>query len=196
MVTVPAVILAGGRASRMGGGDKTLLPLGGAPILSHVLRRLGASHERLALSANGDPVRFAAFGLPVLADMVSVGPLAGILAGLRWAAAGGADLLLTVPGDSPFLPPTIASALAPAPAMAASGGRRHPTVALWRTQDAGALAAHLDALDPEHKRGFSVVGFADAIGMRVVTFETDEFDPFFNVNTPDDLARAEAMLGC
>ena len=193
---MPAVVLAGGRASRMGGGDKPLLGLGGEPMLSHVVRRLRLAHERIALSANGPPERFASFGLPVLADATSAGPLSGILAALRWAAGEGSDAVLTVPGDAPFLPVGIADALSPAPAMAASGGRRHPTAALWRTADAAALAGHLAGLDPTLKRGFSVVGFADAIGMRVVAFEAEPFDAFFNVNTPDDLARAEMMLGC
>ncbi len=193
---VPALILAGGASSRMGGGDKPLLALRGEPILAHIVRRLSLDHAVIAVSANGDPARFGSFGLPILSDERSVGPLAGILAGLLWARAQSAEHLLTVPGDGPFLPPRLAASLHPAPAMAMSNGRRHPTVALWPTAAATALETHLATLDPLRRRDHSVVGFAAAIGMRVVPFDVLPADPFFNINTPEDLARAEACLAC
>ncbi len=194
---VAALILAGGRSSRMGGGDKPLALLAGQPILAHILRRLQPEHRLIAISANGDPVRFAAFGLPVLADEVQgVGPLGGILAGLLWAKRQCADLLLTVPGDAPFLPHRLGQRLAPAPAMASSAGRPHPTAALWQATAAAALVAHLQTLDPARRRDFSVAGFAGVIGARTIAFDTAAGDPFLNINTPDDLARAEAMLAC
>jgi molybdopterin-guanine dinucleotide biosynthesis protein A len=193
---IAALVLAGGRSSRMGGGDKPLIDLAGRPILARVLDRLRPHHRRVALSANGDPARFAAFGLPVLPDETPCGPLAGILAGLRWAAGQGASHLLTVPGDSPFLPAGLAAALAPAPAMAASDGRRHPTVGLWPTAAAEALAAHLQSLDPARPGDFSVVAFAATLAMRVVAFDTAAGDPFLNINTPADLASAASRLPC
>ena len=194
--TIAALILAGGASSRMGGGDKPLRPLAGLPILAHILHRLSADHADIAISANGDPARFASFGLPVLADERRVGPLGGILAGLHWARALPAGFVLTVPGDTPFLPPHLAATLSPAPSMAASAGRRHPTVSLWPTACAAALEAHLASLDPARPADFSVVAFASVIGMRTVAFDGWTRDPFFNVNTPDDLACAERHLGC
>ena len=114
------MILAGGRATRMGGGDKGLLPLGGRPILAHVIERLAPQVERLALNANGDPARFAAFGLPVLADSVPghAGPLAGVLAGLDWAAAEGAEAIVTAAADTPFFPRDLVARAAAAAAAA------------------------------------------------------------------------------
>jgi len=135
------VILAGGRATRMGGGDKPLKTVQGVPILSHVIARTARKGRSLVLNANGDPDRFASFGLPVIADSASdfPGPLAGILAGLDWAAGNtGADLLLSVPGDCPFIPHDLAERLIEARdkagtpfACAASGGWTHPVIGLW-----------------------------------------------------------------
>jgi molybdopterin-guanine dinucleotide biosynthesis protein A len=134
MPRLAAVILAGGRASRMGGGDKPLLMLGGTPMLTRIIAAVAVETATVALSANGDPGRFARFGRPVLADppgFARQGPLAGLLAGLDWAAGQGAEALLSVPGDTPFMPPGLAAALAPAPAFsvrararASSPGRR------------------------------------------------------------------------
>lgn len=193
--TLVAVILAGGRATRMGGGDKVLLPLAGQPLLAHLIGRLRPQVAAIALSANGDPARFAAFGLPVLPDPLpgQPGPLAGVLAGMDWAAARGATRLLAIAGDTPFPPPDLARRLAQAGplAVAASPGpdgqpRLHPTVALWpvalRERLRGALAAG------EHRIG----AFARAQGAAIVTFEGQP-DPFLNINTPDDLAAARAL---
>jgi len=138
---IAGIILAGGLSRRMGGGDKTLLALGGRPLLDHVVARLTPQVGSLALNANGDPARFAASGLSVLADTVEghAGPLAGILTGLEWAAANTAsEALVTAAGDTPFLPADLVATLVAAAAgrpgsiaVASSGGRRHPTFALW-----------------------------------------------------------------
>lgn len=191
---VCALVLAGGGARRLGGGDKPLRALGGKTLLAHVLARLGTAGDMaIALSANGDPARFAGFGLPVLGDgaFAGQGPLAGVLAGLDWAAGRGAGALLTVPGDTPFIPRDLAARLAPAPACAASGGRVHHLVALWPVAARAALRSRLAADGPR-----KVEVFAAAVGLRVVAFadEDQPCDPFLNVNTPEDLARARRML--
>src|SRR5581483_10374175 len=139
---VAGLLLAGGRATRMGGGDKCLRPLAGRPLLAHVLSRLRPQVRRLVLNANGDASRFSAFGLPVVADGIAdfAGPLAGILAGLEWAAGAAPDcrLVLSAPTDAPFLPRDLVRRLLEARgaenaeiAMASSGGRTHPVAALW-----------------------------------------------------------------
>ena len=191
---VCALVLAGGGARRLGGGDKPLRMLGGRPLLAHVLARLGAGGElTVALSANGDPARFAGFGLPVLGDgpFAGQGPLAGVLAGLDWAAGLGAGTLLTVPGDTPFIPRDLVARLAPAPSCAASGGRVHHLVALWPVAARAALRSRLSADGPRN-----VAAFAMTLGLRAVAFavEGQPCDPFLNVNTPEDLARAQVML--
>ncbi|MFA5121254.1 molybdenum cofactor guanylyltransferase MobA [Zavarzinia sp.] len=185
------LILAGGRARRLGGGDKTLLPLGGRPLLGHVIERLAPQCAELLLNANGDPARFAGFGLAVVPDPVAgqPGPLAGVLAGLRRA---GSRRLLTVPGDAPFLPADLAQRLAAAGgriAVAASGGRVHWATALWDPT----LAAPLErALVDEGIR--RVEDFVRRFDLALVDFGTEGRDPFFNVNRPEDLAAAEALL--
>jgi molybdopterin-guanine dinucleotide biosynthesis protein A len=177
---IAALILAGGGAVRMGGGDKTLLSLGPRTILAEILARVSPQAAAVALSANGDPVRFAAYALPVLADAVlDQGPLAGLLQGLEWAAVLGAEALLSVPGDTPFVPRDLAARLSPAPACAASGGHVHPLVALWPV-------ACLDRL--RGWRSPRVRGFAEAVGMRQVAFE--DALAFLNVNTQEEWAAA------
>ena len=150
------VILAGGRASRMGGIDKCRLPIGGATILHRTLAVLRPQSPDLALSANGDPTRFADLALPILTDTVPghQGPLAGILAGLDWAATLGLHWLISTPADCPFLPPDLALRLhqgrgARPYACAASGTRTHPAIALWPT---GCRAALRDALLAGHRK--------------------------------------------
>ena len=171
----------------MGSGDKTLLKLGEHTLLAHILAALIADHPHIAISANGDPARFASFALPVLPDPIpGQGPLGGALAGLEWAAALGARTLLTVPGDTPLIPPGLAASLAPAPSVAESGGRRHHLVARWPTACAPALRAWLRRPGPR-----SVRAFAETLGMRPVPFAGD---PFANVNTPSDLAALEARI--
>jgi molybdenum cofactor guanylyltransferase len=167
------------------GDDKPLLTVGGRTMLEAVIAALGLPD--IAISANGDPARFASFGLPVLPDgaFQDQGPLAGILAGLDWAAALDMTTLLTAPGDMPFLPKGLADRLAPAPATASSQGQHHHLVALWPV-----------ACAPELRRLLSIPGrrqvahFAKLIGMRYIEFVVPTGDPFANVNTQDDLTRA------
>lgn len=193
------VVLAGGLARRMGGGDKPLRELGGQPLLAHVVARLRPQVDGLLLNANGDPARFAAFGLPVVADGVPdyPGPLAGVLAALDWAAAHrpGLDWVVSVPGDSPFIPTDLVARLhaarqaAEVPmACAKSGGWTHPPIGLWpvalREELRAALAADERKIDRWTARfGCATAEWADA-----------PLDPFFNANTPEELAEAEALL--
>jgi molybdopterin-guanine dinucleotide biosynthesis protein B len=188
---IHAVILAGGEGRRLGGADKALLPLAGCPLAVHVLARLAPQVQAVAISANGDGARFAGLMLPVLADDgPSKGPLSGLLAALRHAAAAGADAVLSVPVDAPFLPLDLAarlSAVHGVPAFARAGGRDHAATALWPVALAGPLAAFLaSGAKPR------VQDFAALHGARAVDFP----DPsaFANLNTPADLAAAEARL--
>ncbi|MGI4746739.1 MAG: molybdenum cofactor guanylyltransferase [Janthinobacterium lividum] len=195
MIDAVAMILAGGEARRLGGVDKPLIEIGGIPILSHILDRLRPAVSHVALSANGDPERFMRFGLPVLEDRrIGIGPLAGLLRGLDWAAGHGAKVLLTVPGDTPFIPADLLRALLPAPSVAVSD-RRHHLVASWPVAWRDRLAQHLDGLDPTAgRRAYGVLAFAGPLGMREVSFASDPIDPFFNVNTPEDRDRAETIF--
>jgi molybdopterin-guanine dinucleotide biosynthesis protein A len=172
----------------MGGGDKCLLSLGDTTVLDCLLARLAPQAGALAISANGDPARFALSGLPVLPDLARhAGPLAGVAAGLAWALSIGADALLTVPGDTPFVPADLAERLAPPPAWAVGGGALHPLVALWPSTAATGLAAWL-----EGGGSLRVRTFGAAFGMRPVEFDAQDL-AFFNINTPDDLAVAREM---
>jgi len=193
-----AVVLAGGLARRMGGGDKPLVDLGGRPLLRHILDRLQPQVSLLALNVNDEAGRYQPFGLTILPDSLPgrPGPLAGILAALDWAAIAGARHVLTVPGDTPFLPPDLAqrlgaAILAGAPAaMAASGGRRHPIAGLWPVAAREGLRR---AIRDEGLRRAD--DWAGGLGTVTVDFAIDPFDPFFNLNSPDDLAAAERLLG-
>jgi molybdopterin-guanine dinucleotide biosynthesis protein A len=197
---IPAIILAGGRAARLGGGDKCLRLLGGRPLLAHVIAAIAPQGAPLILNANGDAARFAAFGLPVVADDLpgQPGPLAGILAGLDWVAANRpqAGFVLVVPADSPFLPADLAARLDAARArddaeiaLAESDGRLHPVIGLWSV----ALRAHLRrALTVEGLR--KVEHFCDRHRTCRVNFGTAGGDPFCNINTDADLAAAERRL--
>jgi molybdopterin-guanine dinucleotide biosynthesis protein A len=198
-----AVVLAGGLSRRMGGNEKSLVMLGKRPLIAHVLGRLAAQTADIAISANDDPVRFADFGRPVLADTIEghLGPLAGLLAGMTWAKGIGSRQIVSAPTDCPFLPSDLISRLArasahgsDAPVLAASGGRRHPVVGLWPVALAGRL---LDFLASGAKP--RVADFADACGATtadfpLITLPGRTVDPFFNVNTPEDLADAEALV--
>jgi len=195
-VRIAAVILAGGRATRMGGGDKTLLPLAGKPVLQHVIQRLATQVPLLAVNANADPARFERFGLPVLADTVpgQPGPLAGVLAAMGWAAELGCSGLVTVAGDTPFVPADLVQRLVAAGpfALAASPDdagdlRIHPTIGLWPVALSDSLHAAL--LRGERKVGL----WARDNGAVTVRFDTQP-DPFFNINTPEDLTLAESRL--
>lgn len=189
------VVLAGGLGRRMGGGDKPLRPLAGRALLDHVLARVAPQAGAVALNANGDAGRFAAWGVPVVADTLPgrLGPLAGVLAGMRWAR--GAAAIVSVPGDTPFLPHDLIARLHRAGplACAVSRGRVHPTVALWPLALAEALEA---ALRGGERR---VEAFAAAHGAAMVAFPDTALpggvaDPFLNVNMPADLAEAERLL--
>jgi molybdopterin-guanine dinucleotide biosynthesis protein A len=195
------LVLAGGLARRMGGGDKALLEIGGVTILDRVLATLSAQCIGIVINANGDPKRFADTGLPVVADSVPdfAGPLAGVLAGLDWLAAQnfGVEWMLSVPGDCPFLPDDLVEKLHAARrkmgtgvplACARSGEWRHPVVGLWP------LALREDlrhALTREDLRKIEV--FTTRHGIAVADWPDTPIDPFFNVNTPDDAKRAEQL---
>lgn len=188
------VILAGGSGQRMGGTDKALLYLAGRPLLAHSIERLKPQVEQLALSANGDPGRFETYGLPVLADDHSKGPLSGVLAALTWAAPLGATAIVSVAVDTPFFPGDLVPRLCLAAessttglAVARSGGRAHPTFAHWPVTLAPTLAAFLASDAPPR-----LLGFASANGASHAQFPDD--GAFTNLNTPQDLAQAEAKL--
>jgi molybdopterin-guanine dinucleotide biosynthesis protein A len=190
------LILAGGLARRMGGGDKPRTDIGGVTILSRVLERMKRQCTRLILNANGDPLRFADAGLPVIADDVPgfAGPLAGILAGLDWAAANAPEIpyVTSVPGDCPFLPRDLVARLHQARAAAGtplacarSGEWRHPVVGVWPV----ALRDDLrHALTKEDLRKIEL--WTARHGVALADWPVDPVDPFFNVNTPEDAANA------
>jgi molybdenum cofactor guanylyltransferase len=199
MPPTPAVLLAGGLARRMGGGDKPMRRIGGRTILEHVIARLKPQCDELVINANGDPERFASFGLPVVPDSVAdfPGPLAGILAGLDWAAANRPDVawVLSAAADCPFLPRDLVARLHRARleqnaelAVAASGGRSHPVIGLWRV----ALREELrHALVVEDIR--KTDRWTARYPLATVTWPTEPLDPFFNANTVDDIAQAERL---
>ncbi|WP_394154651.1 molybdenum cofactor guanylyltransferase MobA [Loktanella salsilacus] len=187
------LILMGGQATRMGGGDKGLLPLGDSTILSHVLDRLTPQVDRTALNANGDPARLKHLNLPILPDSIPdyPGPLAGTLAGLDWAAALGATHIVTAAADTPFLPCDLVPQLLLAGgdagfALAASPSGRQPTFGLWPVTLRAPLRAAL------HDGLRKIVQFTRAHGAGTAEFPDDT--AFFNVNTPEDLLTAKAML--
>ncbi len=190
------LILAGGEGRRMGGADKALLRLGERPLLTHVADRFEPQVERLALSANGDPTRFAAFGFPVLTDEqgLRLGPMAGLLAGLDWLAATGGTHLATVSVDTPFLPCDLVPKLLLAGdatgglAIAESQGRAHPTCGLWPIGLRAPLRAALSAGERRIGHWAATLGAAHAV------FAGTDPDPFFNLNQPEDLTRAETWL--
>jgi len=197
------VILAGGLARRMGGGDKSLLSLGASSrVLDQVIARLGAQVDQMVLNANGDPARFDEFGLPVVADSLDgfLGPLAGVLAGLDYAADHGFDHIVSVAADTPFFPTDLVSALDTASkhmdvpiALAATkieGGKtvRHPTFGLWPV----ALREDLRSALQNGLR--KVVLWTDQHGVETHVFGSGEIDPFFNINTPEDLELANKMM--
>jgi molybdopterin-guanine dinucleotide biosynthesis protein A len=191
MMAPPVMILAGGQASRMGGGDKGLRPFRDGTLLGAVIERIAPQAERLALNAGGDAARFATYGLPVIADSLpgQPGPLAGVLAAMDWAAGLGAPGVVTVPCDTPFLPGDLVPQLILAGeggiAVAASGGRVHPTVALWPV----ALRQDLRAALMRGERKVRL--FTDRHGARQAEFPLTAPDGFANANTPEDLAALE-----
>ncbi|MBC7635050.1 MAG: molybdenum cofactor guanylyltransferase MobA [Acetobacteraceae bacterium] len=197
MPGIIGVLLAGGRGQRMGGGDKPLRMLAGQSLMAHAIDRVAPQVAGLVLNANGDAARLAGFGLPIIADPLPdfLGPLAGILAGLRWAQVThpGARDVLSVPTDTPFLPRDLVARLlagrgAQPLACAVSAGWTHPVIGLWPV----ALA---DALETALRGGERKIGaFSARHGVAEIDFGTVPFDPFFNVNRPEDLAAAEEMI--
>ena len=200
MEGIAGVILAGGLSRRMGGGDKTLLEIGGRALLDHVIERARPQVSTLALNANGDGARFERFGLPVIADVVEgyAGPLAGVLTGLEWAAAEVPDCawVATFASDAPFLPDDLVARLVAAVeregadlACASSAGRHHPVFGLWPVALAGPLR---HALIIEAVRKVDI--WTARYSLAIADFEATPHDPFFNANRPEDLAHAEALL--
>jgi molybdopterin-guanine dinucleotide biosynthesis protein A len=199
VVPVVGVILAGGLARRLGGGDKPMRQIGGRTILSRVIERLAPQCDELILNANGDPQRFASFGLSVIPDTVEnfPGPLAGVLAALDWTAGNRRDMawVASIPGDCPFLPRDLIQRLQEARmdqnaqlAVAASGDQAHPVIGLWSV----ALRHELrHALVAEDMR--KIDRWTARYRLAKVTWPLDPVDPFFNANTPDDMAEAEAL---
>jgi molybdopterin-guanine dinucleotide biosynthesis protein A len=195
----PGVLLAGGLARRMGGGDKPMRTIGGRTILDRVIARLAPQCDGLILNANGDPARFAAFGLPVIADTVRdfPGPLAGILAALDWTAANRPDVgwILSAAADCPFLPRDLVARLLQARieqdaqlAVAASAGQTHPVIGLWSV----ALRKELrHALVVEDVR--KIDRWTARYRLATVTWPAEPLDPFFNANTMNDIAEAERL---
>jgi len=201
---VTGVILAGGQSRRMGGGDKGLLELAGKPMLSHVIARLAPQVGAMVINANGDAQRFATFGLPVVADTVEgfAGPLAGVLAGMRWSAANAPDArwIVTAPGDAPLVPNDLVArfmaAVEPSQqtiALAQSQGELHPVIGLWPV----ALAQDIEQ---QLRLGVrKVLHWTDRHGTVPVTFAATpmggvDVDPFFNANTPQELGELRALV--
>lgn len=195
----PCVVLAGGLGRRMGGGDKPMREIGGRAILDHVVERLELQCDGLLLNANGDPERFARFGLPVVADTVAgyPGPLAGILAALEWTAQNrpGVEWVVSAAGDCPFLPRDLVARLQRVRqaegadlAVAASGGQVHPVIGLWKV----ALRDDLRrALVEEDLR--KIDRWTARYRLATVSWPGEPVDPFFNANTVDDLHEAERL---
>jgi molybdopterin-guanine dinucleotide biosynthesis protein A len=195
----PGVLLAGGLARRMGGGDKPMRQIGGRTILDRVIARLAPQCDGLILNANGDPARFASFGLPVIADGVAdfPGPLAGILAALDWAAANRPEIqwVLSAAGDCPFLPRDLVARLHAARieqdaqlAVAASDGQSHPVIGLWSVSLREELRHALIVEDIRR-----IDRWTARYRLATVEWPVDVLDPFFNANTMDDIAAAERL---
>jgi len=193
------VILAGGLSRRMGGGDKPMRTIGGRAILARAIACIEPQCDQLVLNANGDPARFAAFGLPVIADTVEgfAGPLAGALAALEWTAANrpGVEWVLSAAGDCPFLPTDLAARLHAVRieqgaqiAVASSGEQMHPVIALWNVNLRGDMR---EALVVENMRRVSQ--WMQRYRLATAEWSDQPVDPFFNANTPEDVARAEIM---
>lgn len=198
-VATLGVVLAGGLARRMGGGDKSMRRIGGRTILDHVLERLAPQCDGVVLNANGDPARFARFGLPVVADTVDnyPGPLAGVLAALDWTAASRPSIewVVSVAGDCPFLPRDLVDRLHQARvtheadlAVAASGDQTHPVIGLWKVDLRDELR---HALVEEDIR--KIDRWTARYRLATVSWPAEPVDPFFNANTVEDLAEAERL---
>lgn len=197
---VVGVILAGGLSSRMGGGDKTLHSLANKPLLQHVIDRLQPQVDHLIINSNGDASRFSGFHLPIVADTVGdyAGPLAGVLAGLEWTATHHPSHMwvVSVSGDTPFIPPTLVAQLLAATqqenthiAVVRTQGYCHPVIGLWSVSLIADLR-HALVEESLHK----VERFTQRHPLSIVDFDHTPVDPFFNINTPDDLTNAALFL--
>lgn len=198
-MNILGLILAGGRGSRMGGVQKALLDLEGSPLCAHVIARLSPQVQGLALNINGDDGPYQQFSLPLLRDPVAgfAGPLAGVLAGLDYASEQGFDKVVSVAVDTPFFPDDLVDRLGQSEAAIAIASSRdksgklwaQPTFALWDVSLCRDLRGALS-------QGVSkILAFTDAHGGQLVEFETGSVDPFFNVNTPDDMIHANRLVG-
>jgi len=194
------VILAGGLGTRMGGRDKVLMRLGGETLLRCIVRRLAPQCDTLILNANGDPARFADTGLSIVPDVLPghPGPLAGLLSALDWTLSHRpeAEWVVSLSGDTPFLSENLVVRLHEARrdtgrplACAGSGDRLHPAIGLWPVRLRDDL---YHALTEENVR--SVRGWAERHGFARAMWPASPIDPFFNINTPEDLATAEDLL--
>lgn len=197
---VVGVLLAGGQARRMGGGDKCLRQLAGRPILSHIIERIEPQVDALVLNANGDPSRFDGFGLPVAADVIEgqAGPLAGILTGMAWVRDNRPDCpwIVSIATDTPFLPANLVETMMAAMdqeqaelACAVTNGRTHPVIGLWPIRLADDLRRAM--IDEDMRK---IDRFTEHYRLAEVPFPTEPFDPFFNTNRPEDLEEAERLL--
>lgn len=196
---VVGVLLAGGQARRMGGGDKCLQTLGGETLLDRAIKRALPQVDALILNANGDPARFAAYDVPVVPDIVDgfAGPLAGVLTAMEWAAANAPDheTVASFPTDAPFFPDDLVDTMLEARrqagallACAASQGRTHPVFGIWPVGLRDELRVALD--DGERK----IDRWTEQFPLVTVEFAGVGVDPFFNANTPEDLEEAERLL--
>ena len=199
-MTVAGVLLAGGLARRMGGGDKGLALLGGRSLMDRIIERIRPQVSELIINANGDGARFAEYGLPVVADVIGdfAGPLAGVLTGLEWAAenAPGWPWVASFATDAPFVPPDLVERMSAAVekeggdmACASSAGRAHPVFGLWPVAKTADLRR---AMEDEDMR--KIDRWTARYNLIVVDFPDVPFDPFFNINAPDNLAEAEKLL--
>lgn len=190
-------IIAGGQSRRMGGREKAFLELDSKPVILHVIEQFEPQVDQLVINANGEPARFSEFGLEVVPDVFTslTTPLAGLHAALRFTKSVDADMLMTVPSDTPFLPFDLAAKLlentiASGAAIAASGGREHYIIGAWKTE----LLNDLDlAIAKDHL--FRVKDWTRRASAQRVEWPVEPYDPFFNVNTPEDLRIAEQILG-
>ncbi len=200
---VGGVILAGGLSRRMGSGDKSLMTLGGKPMIGHVVHRLVPQCVALAINANGDPQRFSAFGLPVLSDSIAgfAGPLAGILAGLDWASSEKMTHIVTAASDTPFFPSALCARLTEVNAgrsgsiiLASSSGRTHPVFGLWPVSLRTDLASWMAQTQTRKVLAWVDRHDNDIVDFPPIRLGLSEIDPFFNANTPADLKHAEQLV--
>lgn len=203
--TISGVVLAGGMSRRMGGPEKALMMLDGMPLVAHAAARLRPQVASLILNANGDPARFASLGYPIVPDETAdrPGPLAGVLAALHWVARHAPDIegVASVPADSPLVPTDLVARLRSGliasrgakVAVASSRDRRHPVIALWRLDAAYEIEA---ALGRGERKAHAMIDRLGGVSVPFADIETAGrfIDPFFNVNTPEDLATAENIL--